>query len=387
MLIYILAWSIFIQGTAVYGTDFISFYTAGRIVRLGQPQELFNLDIQRSIQKNLEGDYYFSGGSNLSQHPPYLAPLLALISIDDFKLAFTLWTFVRILIWIACGWIIFNLLRRNKFDSLSTFFASAGFLLFYPLFLSILAGQDTIFILLGLLLWQTGIIESNAVKTGLGLAWSTLSPTIAGPLGLALVSSRRKASVWFFLGCSSLFLFTLAFIRIGGIIDFINLMKISSTSSEFGLNPESMYNFLGFLLRTFPKFELTAARQTAWVAEIVSTLIIVLLWIRNRQVNSLFIVNISIVLAVFFSPHLHIHSTTFLLLPAINIMIRLRQKNWTNGLTAVSLYFVPVISILQFMSAFLPPSIGYSIYYFELILILIISIQLYQRETVHNFKE
>jgi hypothetical protein len=242
---------------------------------------------------------------------------------------------------------------------------SLGCLLFYPLFLSILSGQDTIFIYLGLLLWQIGLSRNREILAGFGLAWATLTPTIAGPLGLATIVSHRRSGIWFIVGCLVLGTFSLLLVGIQGVKDFINLLGISSTSTEYGLNPGSMYNLLGFLIRSFPSLELTTARKIAWIVEFISIGAIVILWFRFHKNITLEQINLTTLLITFVSPHLHIHSLTLLLIPLLNVVIRLFQTNGPRRM--ISLFVVPLSSVFLLLSALFDLRFSYLIVYILLI--------------------
>lgn len=140
--------------------------------------------------------------------------------------------------------------------------------------------------------------------------------------------------------------------------DFLGLMNLSASSEEYGLNPRAMYNLLGMLLRTFPRLPLTTARAIGWAALLaVITLFVILWWSKGRQI-SLELAGLAVVLVAFTAPHLHIHSVAFLLLPALNVCLRLAHHSPRLGLA-----FLPILSLAMLLASFFPPPALYVLTY------------------------
>ncbi len=217
-------WKALLTDPGLNGIDFISFYTAGRIARSGDYTHLYNLQMQNEIQSKLIPPDTFAGGVNLSQHPPYLAPLLSIISNDDYVKAYMLWTAILACMLVLCCLIIDKFLLSAGWDRISAILCAANCVFFYPILLSILKGQDTAFILFGLLLWMFGILQGKEMRSGFGLALSTLSPQIAGALALPSILSGRRAGIWFCLAFFWLAVFSLILVGFKGALDFLHLL-------------------------------------------------------------------------------------------------------------------------------------------------------------------
>jgi hypothetical protein len=320
---------------------------------------MYDLDTQRAIQHTIVSADTFLGGANLSQHPPYIAPMLSLLAVDNFVNSYILWTLVRLLIVATCGELIRRFLLWKGWDLKSSLLVAIGSLCFFPFFLGLLGGQDTAFIMLGLLLWMFGLLEGHEIRAGIGLALASLSPLITGALAIPLLATRRKASLWFILTMLGLILYSLTLIGFQGGKDFIGLMRLSSQGEGFGLNQSAMYNLLGLLLRSFPDANIDRIRSIAWVAFILSILSMCIYW-RNKQ-DRLTIKQISIafVLVTFTAPHLHLHGISYLLPPLLGITTIL----YDQGNKAIALILIPVISSILVIVLLLMPEWNYSSYY------------------------
>lgn len=357
--LYIFMWFRLLNDSSLKGMDFISFYTAGRIARESNYHQLYDLDTQRAIQHTIVSADTFAGGANLSQHPPYIAPVLSLLAVDDFVHSYILWTIIRLLIIAACGELIRHFLLWKSWDLKHSKLMVVGSLCFFPFFLGLLGGQDTAFIMLGLLLWMFGLLERRELHAGIGLALASLSPLITGALAIPLLATRRKASLWFILAMLGLILYSLILIGFQGGKDFIGLMRLSSQGEGFGLNQSSMYNLLGLLIRSFPDANIGKLRSIAWVAYILSILILCIYWWNKQDRLTIKPISIAFVLVTFTAPHLHLHGISYLLPPLIGVATIL----YDQGSKTIALILIPVISSILVIILLLMPEWNYFSYY------------------------
>jgi hypothetical protein len=339
-------WVTLIKTHALNRIDFVSFYTAGRIARSGDYAHLYDLQAQNEIQKNIIPPGSFAGDVNLSQHPPYLAPLLTLIASDDYVKAYIYWSVVLLCMFMVCFFIIYKFLLSSGWNPLSAALCAANSVCFYPLLLSFLKGQDTAFILCGLLLWMFGLLKGKEFVSGFGLALATLSPPIAGALALPLISSRRKAGGWFCLAFIGLAAISLGLVGLKGGIDYLHLLFISSQGQGYALNQSEMFNFLGLLLRSFPTLNVDIVHILAWSATIVSLIATCWFCWGKRTLLRTEHIGLVVVMATFTSPHLHSHSLGYLLLPMLGLSNLLWKQ--TNNLAKIAaVIFIPITSLLM----------------------------------------
>jgi hypothetical protein len=85
-------------------------------------------------------------------------------------------------------------LKKNGWPRGQVFVTLAGVLLFEPLFISVLKGQDSALLLLGGLLWFCGLTRNNDRLAGLGLSLTLIRPQIAILLAVPFLFRQRK--VW-----------------------------------------------------------------------------------------------------------------------------------------------------------------------------------------------
>jgi len=363
--LYGLIWLRLLSNPSLKGMDFISFYTAGRIARNGNYSHLYDLEAQHEIQHKIVDESTFQGGVNLSQHPPYLAPLLSLLAIDNYVHAYVYWTIVRLLIVVACEELIRRFLLRLGWNMSFALLTALGTMGFWPFFLGLLEGQDTVFVMLGLFLFLFGLLEGREISAGAGLALASLSPLIVGALGLPLLVTYRKAAFYFVSSMILLVLYSLTLVGFQGLESFMDLMRLSSQGTGYGLNQLYMYNLLGLLLRNFPGLGLRTSQQVSWGAFILIVISLTALWWNRRYDLRKEHIGTAVVLSVFTLPHLHIHGLSYLLLPLLVLVIFLYDQDHKG----MALLLVPLISTLLVIVIFVLPTLKFVLYYFLMIIL------------------
>lgn len=356
--LYIFMWTRLLDDPSLKGMDFISFYTAGRIAREGRYGQLYDLDLQRAVQARIVAAGTFEGGANLSQHPPYLAPLLSLLAVDDFVGAYILWSAVRLGFTALCAVLTQGWLRASGWSPLSAWMAALGAVGFFPVYLGLLGGQDTVFILLGLLLWLFGMDKRREALAGFGLALSSLSPLAAGAVGLPLLATRRKAAAWFVGFMALLGIYSLLLVGTRGAADFLALMRLSSQGGGYGLNQDVMYNLLGLLLRSLPQANPATLRLAAWAAFAAALVFSAVWWRTQPQGPGLERVGLALVLLTFTLPHLHTHALSMLLLP----LLIAAQRLHAGGRVGLALLLIPGVSTVLVLLTILAPTLTYPAY-------------------------
>lgn len=355
--IYIFIWLQLLNNPVLRTMDFIHFYGAGRLMREGNFSDIYDVDASLRVQKEVVASEDYDTPL-LFNHPPYLTPLLGLIAIDNYILAYIYWCLVRLVVWLICGEIIRRFLLFYKWDSVSAWLGAIGSILFFPIFLSFLGGQDTIFSLFGVLIWMIALLDNSDKEAGLGLALATLTPTVAGMLSIPFLFSRFRAGKWFILGTIVLGIYTIALVGVNGIIKFLALLKLSSEGTYYGFDWASMYNFLGLVLRFFPQMDLRQARSIAWIVVLLIVISLSVLWRRHEP--NLPLIGFSLVIVTLGSPHLYVHGLSFIMPAMLACVVILRSK----GYSALALLIIPVISsVFLIVDIVLPIWTDFTVYF------------------------
>ncbi len=292
---YLSIWLSFADSPAASRSDFMIYYAAGTLPL----SKLYNIDSQREVEANAGSPFAANGAVLPFNHTPIFVPLLHLLVNGNYAASYLRWT---AFLWVAalmCALLVF----RMTADVALAFAAGS----FYPLFIYIQQGHDTVFMLLGILLGAHLLSRGQDLLAGIALSLSTLKPHYAIFLAVPLLA-KPKAFLGFFVASTLLAVYSIILIGTPGVFNFISLLKMSAGGEGFGMRPLFMVNLLGLMERAGLSPQL--ARPIAWAAFSAAAISLLVLWKRNPLRPP---IALTMVLAVFTSPHLYAHDLALLL--------------------------------------------------------------------------
>jgi hypothetical protein len=297
---YLTVWPALTRNPMAKRADFIIYYCAGRVPL----SKLYNIDAQREVQIGVLGSPMpVEGGMLPFNHAPLFVPLLHMLVNDDYAASYLRWTMLLWPVILGCAFLIFKMT-----GDLALCLVSASF---YPVFISVMKGHDTVFILLGVLLCAYLLSLGKDWLAGIALSLITLKPHLAIFLAVPLIA-RPKAFLGFCAASTLLALYSMLLVGTGGVSDFLTLLRISA--GGFGMRPLAMFNLLGLMERAGVSPE--TARPVAWVIFFLTTLFLLFVW-KQSPANPPFA--LTMLLAVFTSPHLHGHDLALLLVTFVTL--------------------------------------------------------------------
>ena len=296
--------------------DFSIFYTAGRIADLGHYYQLYDLQTQLAVQEALLNRSLRVEELLPFNHPPLLVPILQIICTSNYLVSYWRWVGVMICFLVVICFLINRLLGSMGWGRWERAYFLAALMLFFPLFASLLKGQDTAFLLLGGTLWIYGMVVKKDNVAGLGLAMTVIRPQIALVLSIPFLFNRQRVWWWFCTGAAGLALYSLALVGFGGIRDFIHLMVVSAAGEGYGMIQNHMFNFTGMMLRMFPQVNVGLVHGLAWGLFLAVIIGLSVIWRLTSRIQLWHLV-LAACLSVFAAPHLHSHDLAFLLLPVL----------------------------------------------------------------------
>jgi len=307
------------------GSDFMGFYSVGRIAQNEGVAHVYNPLLQQHIQEEVVGFQLAPGQILLNQHLPFLIPILQAIVNPDYIYSFYKWILIMLILYIISIIILSRVLKEAGLDKRSILVTGFGGFLFYPLFVSLLNGQDTAFLVLGTSIWIFGLFSGKELTAGLGLILTNVRPHIALLLALPLFFRYRKVFWGFILGSGILALLSFLILGVNGTRDFINILLTTAGGEWYGLNENAMFNFIGLILRIFPWLGAETIRTIGWVVYGSTIIALCILWSKKKDLQAGQI-GLTVILALFTVPHLHFHDLTLLLIP-IYELIRFSPQN------------------------------------------------------------
>ena len=342
------------------GADFIHFYSAGRIAQSQGATHVYDLSLQQKVQEEQVGFSLVPGQVLPYNHIPYLIPILKAIVNTNYIDSFYKWDSIMILLYIGGVMILSGLLKQASLDRSSISMTATGSLLFLPVFVSLMNGQDTALLFLGAAIWMYGLVSGEEFLAGVGLSLTTVRPHIALILALPMLFRYRKVFVGFAVGAGGLALLSVLILGMNGVREFIEVLLITAGGEWYGTKQSAKFNLIGLLTRTFPLLEADTIRTFGWTIYGMMTIFLCIFWARTKDLQTGQI-GLTVILAVFSVPHLHFHDLTLLLIPIYDL-IRLSKRD-SQPRTEIATTLPVAISLILLLSN-VSPLLQYTVPYF-----------------------
>lgn len=359
-LVYPLLWlKMLADPTQHTGADFIAFYAAGRIANQEGPSQAYDLNLQKKYQEGVVQREIELQETFPYIHPPFVIPLAQITSNADYLKSFQRWAVLMLLIF-AAG-IPFLVAPVKKFLSqLQAVVFAAGAFLFFPIFQSLLLGQDNAIIFLGLSLLVWGILTKKDWAAGLGLSLATVRPHFALFLLLPFLFQRRAIFGWFLLFAFALILFSFGVVGTDGLKSFLHILTVSGSGEGYRTSEENMVNLIGLLRRLFPFLSAALIRSVGWAFYGLAFFSMGVYFWRNHTSLSVDEISLAVIAALFFSPHTHAQDLVLLIVPIIAVILILLEKQRIQPTQAV---LIPLAVSLLLLFSYYSPILTHSIPY------------------------
>ena len=285
---YFITW----RSVRVNLTDFPPMYAGARLLQANA--NVYDIESQCREQANIRPDLCMP-----FNHPPLLLPLISLISTADYAASYRRWSLILSVALLLC--LVPSYLLSKNAD------ASIQMLLFFPIFISITQGQDTVFLLLAILCWALLLQMKKDFWSGLVLALGLVKPHLVLLLAIPLLFSRFKAFLGFCLGGLAAVLFSWSLVGTQGLLGLIQITRLSATGTTFGVHHADMYSAVGIFAR--------AGLSPYWVWPVFVLTLIGLSALWRRYPFSTHTLSLSIVGMTFGAPHLLLHDLAPLVIP------------------------------------------------------------------------
>lgn len=305
------------------GVDYLAHYSVGYIMRYENPGEVFDLTAQKLVQDRI---FTPDAGTRFYpyNHPPLLLGVLKLLTDTNYVMSYFRWLLALALIYLLSLTMLFRMARFLNWTlspDLRIFFITSAF--FYPVFLAYIRGQDSPFLLFGIVLWSFGVLTARDRLAGLGLALALVRPQIVLVLAVPFLFKRQRVLAWFIL--FSLFLLAYCYLLIGGqgLIGFAKMLIFSGKG--YGFDVDKMVTFMGAIQRTFPSIAPQRLHAAGYGAYFAAILLLCIVWAKSREIE-LKHIGLALLAGMVSAPHMHSHDFVILLIPALGAAIVLIQS-------------------------------------------------------------
>jgi hypothetical protein len=240
----------YVRGNTQRGpVDFVSTLTGALIIRDGNAQQLYNLDVQRDAQNRIFQGYRptLSTAEILPyNHLPFEALLVAPFMNLPYPIVFAIWT---LLCGIAVG------MSLGLMDGALPVARPVGWVLsmaacsYLPLIRGLMLGQNSALVLLGLCALYVSLKRGQDGWAGAALLLVSLKPQILPAVLLLLVLQRHWKALVIFVGLlATLSIAVMPLMGIAWPFDYLKLLiGVAGWSGIGAIDPAIMHNWRGLL--------------------------------------------------------------------------------------------------------------------------------------------
>jgi len=313
--------------------DYVAIYPAGYLARYEGLSSVYDMNLQKRVQDaaiaplKLPNFYPYN-------HPPFLVPILLLVTTSDYIASFYRWLVVLLIFHLFSLTFLASLFRRLGWPRNEVWLLAIAGLLFYPIFGAYLKGQDSAFVLFGVSLWTYGVLTDKDKIAALGLGLAAMRPQVALVLALPFLFKRQKVWWWFIGWGAILLLYFTLLIGVNGLKDFIQTLFLSAAG--MGIDVNAMPTLMGALVRTFPGISGKVLNITGYSGYVLAILFLCIVWLKSREITAKQ-VGLAVLVSIVFSPHLHVHDLSLLLIPVLCAMVALVDQKILSRRNAIFL--------------------------------------------------
>ena len=315
--IQLLGWITFFPAALLHGhADFRQLYAAGYMVRTGHAGELYDIRAQQQFQDVLVGN---DERALPFIRPAYQALLFVPFSLLAYRTAYVAFLAVNLVLLAMTFWILRPNMRNlsRVWQGLPVFV----FLVFYPIALALMQGQDSVLLLFLLAAALVALEQGQERRAGILVALGLFKMQIVIPIALLFLLWRRwRFFVGFALSSGLVSLISLWVVGFAPSVAFARTLFSVGTglvaANQFPLWVSIMANLRGLI------FGLLGARLSAFWIQGLTTVasISVLLWValvvpgKRRTADALVL---TITASLIVSYYLFIHDLSVLLIPIV----------------------------------------------------------------------
>lgn len=307
--------------------DFSIFYNAARIVHAGVGHHLYNIATQEKVQSALYPKATMRNGLLLYDHPPFEILLFLPLAYFSYPAAYGVWAIINILLL----FLSYRLLSPYV-SELKAVWAPLPFFIFFgffPAFVAVLQGQDSILLLFVFALAYVNLKQGHDRRGGFFLAISLFKFQFILPFLISFIFWRRWRVIWgFMVSVVMLFLLSLPLTGLRGTLAYIPFLihlvqgrASNGVQHELGFLPNTMPNIRGIVYAWGPHLSQLSYQKPAIILfSLLAVLWAVWKWPLNRVLTEKEFdmgFSLAMIVSVLTSYHLQVHDMSLLLIPFV----------------------------------------------------------------------
>jgi hypothetical protein len=304
-------------------TDFITYFSAARLVLLGHGGSLYDLSALSGVERHVVSPYHLTYGVLPYVYPPYFAVATAPLGVAGLVPAYAVWAAVNVVL-LSLALVVIQ--RRAYLSMNMTLALWLGAWTFIPTFIGLLHGQVS-FLLLALMGGALLSLEARRdVLAGALLGVAMLKPTYVLPCLIVLLVRGRLRALASFIGTTVLL--AVAPMPLFGArtdFDYLDMLRqATSWTTQYGYGPENTASLAGPLRDLLPASVAFAVLIAVTLAALAGLAVL-----SRRSPTLALPYALAIVIGLLVSPHVLVHDLVLLLIPAgIALQTHARGPSW-----------------------------------------------------------
>ena len=302
--------------------DFSGAYTAGRILRDGRGSQLYDDELQESIQRSFSARAIEKRGTILPYiHLPYEALLYAPLAHFSYLTAYGIWLGVNLLLLVSIPFLLRGSLKGLGQAPLYLWLL-AGFA-FFPIFSSLIQGQDSVLLLFLYCLAWRNLERGSELAAGGWLAMGLYKYQLVLPFVLPLWR-RKKLIAGFLCVAAILGLISLAITGWASLLGYPRYLWRTEHDLKYGFNtlPGLIANLRGLVSGVVPK---SHPEIEIGLTALFSAVVLVLMVCAAGKASAYFesrrpLFSLGLVGTVLLSYHLYVHDLSVLFLAIVLVL-------------------------------------------------------------------
>ncbi len=329
--------------------DFTIYYTGARLLLERKSADLYNLDAQYQVQRQFT-HVPIRHEALPYNHPPFEALLFVPLARLNYWPAYLLWTAINLTMLATALWML-RLLSAIR--QLSTLMLGLGSIAFFPLAIGLIQGQDTVLLLLLLVLGLIALQRGADSAAGACFAAGLFRPHMVLPLVLLLLSKRPRLLLGFVPVALGLAALWVALTGWGGPVAYVRFVLATERSGAGGFGVQAVPNLRGIVYTVFqghPGYALPGL-----LTLLLSVTLFAFAWHRIHRGNDAVIHSfcLAAAVAVLVSFHALAHDATILLPLALFLLgaemfTEPQKARGTRVLLLIVLFLAPLYIGLLF---------------------------------------
>jgi hypothetical protein len=338
--------------------DFTVFYTAATVLRDGLGRQLYDERVQFAVQKNFAGQIPSRRGPLPYIHPPFEAMVFLPLTLLPYHRAFVVWNLLNVGALFGVAW----LLRRSMtaLRSIPPWEFVIAFLAFFPVFVCLLQGQDSILLLLLCALGFNALKKEADFLAGGWFALGVFKFQLILPIVLLIIIwKRRRVAAGFAVVSILLALVSAALVGWASLLHYpAYVLQVAKAPSLGGVPAELMANLHGLALGWPLPFSGAVGTAVAVLSSVALFFFAVVRGLEARRLERLELqFSLAIVVSVLTSWHTNAHDLSLLVLPLVlmadyclHTLSREPRRRFALLLPAVPLLISPLWIVLWLVS-------------------------------------